>query len=837
MDVRDFSSVIALPEDDVSSALGTEAASLFQLRKFEECRVVLNQLLHRKGAHPKILHNIAIVENYVEGCVNPKKLLDVLRNVQAQSEELTRVSREQVAAVNGSGSNTTVEKLANNSMTHESTTANSSPIVLYSELGPYVALFNIAVTWFHLHEYSNSFSILEQLFEKMARITEGIALRVCFLLLDVALLSHHASRFDDVINYVERVFCIGTLICQGDDGSSTEQQSSTLVTESSVFNSTPFPDISSSDLTINSPGSPLSRSLSEEAEYENFFSALDISGQNLTRKSDKFSNNFPRNHNDDTFPVIDLKLKLHLYKVSFLLLTRKLKAAKREVKMAMNIARGKDYSMAVYLKSQLEYARGNHRESVKILMASSNRTELETSIMYHNNLGCIYHRLGKHQTSTVYFSKALKSSSLLWKEKPLTISTFSQDKSLLIVYNCGLQYLACGKPVLAVRCFYKASLVFYNHPLLWLRIAECCLMSLEKGLLESNQASSSRPDVNVHVIGLGKWRNLVIEDKIFSNGQVGLAGREELLSGYNRLPKLSMPLARQCLQNVLHLLNCNCKYGLPSEVIQEEQTSNPKNAHYISVYGRDSQTHNVGAGNGHLSSNGEMKEQKSVNNLNTTLKSSILYYDDICRKENKIIRQSVLADLAYVELELGNPLKALAIARTLLKIAESSRIHVFLGNVYAAEALCLLNQPKEAADNLLVYMSSRNHAELPYTQEDCTQWHTDNTVGCEESVNMESVVADTPSPDGSQGLVFLKPEEARGTIYANLAAVSAIQGDLVQADRFVFQALSAIPDSPGAILTAVYLDLMFRRPREAIAKLKRCSRTRFLPTGSGLKLK
>ncbi|KAK1379372.1 hypothetical protein POM88_026116 [Heracleum sosnowskyi] len=69
---------------------------------------------------------------------------------------------------------------------------------------------------------------------------------------------------------------------------------------------------------------------------------------------------------------IDVRLKLHLYKVSFLLLTRKLKAAKREVKMAMNTARGKDYYMAVYLKSQLEYARGNHRESDESIIALEN---------------------------------------------------------------------------------------------------------------------------------------------------------------------------------------------------------------------------------------------------------------------------------------------------------------------------------------------------------------------------------------------------------------------------------------------------------------------------------
>ena len=107
------------------------------------------------------------------------------------------------------------------------------------------------------------------------------------------------SFLQDVINYVERVFCIGTLTCQGDDGSTTEQQSLNLVTKAPVSNNTPFPDVFSSDPTTNSPESPLSRSLSEEAEYENFFSALDISGQNLTRKSVQFL----RTQNDYFFPV------------------------------------------------------------------------------------------------------------------------------------------------------------------------------------------------------------------------------------------------------------------------------------------------------------------------------------------------------------------------------------------------------------------------------------------------------------------------------------------------------------------------------------------------------
>lgn len=636
----------------------------------------------------------------------------------------------------------------------------------------------------------------------------------------------------DVINYIEKVSGVSTMTSQGDNGSSTQHQSSNLVTKSSGLNNSAAPDVSSSDPAANASGSPLSRSLSEEAEYENFFSALDMSGQNLQRTSVVHSsNNFSRTQVDDSFPTTDLRLKLHLYKVRFLLLTRNPKAAKREVKMAMNIARGKDYSMALFLKSQLEYARGNHRKAIKLLMASSNRTEIETSVMYYNNLGCIYYRLGKYQTSNVFFSKALSSSSSVRKENGRTLSTFSQDKSLLIVYNCGVQYLACGKPKLAARCFFKASLVFYNRPLLWLRIAECCLMGLEKGLLESGGAPSIRSEFRVHVIGKGKWRNLLMEDGVSRNGQIDFAGREDSSLSDDRLPKLSMPLARQCLLNALHLLNtCELiflKSDQPSNLAKEEEIVSPNNMNFTSVSGGEPNVQNIGVDEGQICANGEVKDQKSGNNMNSTLESSLSDYEEICRKEGQMIRESVLADLAYVELELGNPLKALSAARTLLKIAKGSRIHAFLANVYAAESLCLLGHSKEAAEHLLIYLANESNIGFPYTEEDCKKWQLEKTLDIEDlSVGM--LDATLSAIDESQGSV-LNPEEARGTLYANLAVMSAMQGDFEQAKRFVIEALSAIPNRPGAILTDIYLDLMWGKSYEAIAKLKKCSRTRFLP--------
>ena len=647
----------------------------------------------------------------------------------------------------------------------------------------------------------------------------------------------------DVLIYVERAFGVSCM-SQVDNGSMAQQQSANLVAKSSSVlpSSSLATDVSHSDLAASVIGSehPLSRTLSDETlEYETMLSTLDIGGQNSARPSGlTSSNDLSRTPVDRSFTTVDLKLKLQLYKVRFLLLTRNLKQAKREVKHVMNIARGKDSCTALLLKSQIEYARGNHRKAIKLLVASSNRTDTAISSIFNNNLGCIYYQLGKYHTASIFFSKALTNTSVLRKDKPLKLSTFAQDNSLHIIYNCGVQYLACGKPVLAARCFQKASLVFYNRPLLWLRLAECCLMALEKGLVKTGHAPSERPEVRVHVVGKGKWRQLVMEDGISRNGHVDSAEMDDCMLSSDGQPKLSMSLARHCLYNALHLLNSaestHSKSDLPPNSSLEENESSDaassKNSNHKNLQGIESKGFSVTVGIGQVNANGDAKEPRGGTSQEL-IQNSVSHYEGIRRIENQLIKQAVLANLAYVELELENPVKALLTARSLLELPECSRIYVFPSHVYAAEALCLLNRPKEAAEHLSIYLSGGNNFELPFSQEDCEQWRVERTIDSEE-LNGGSVTAKNSPPDDLQGIVFLKPEEARAALYANFAAVSAMQGELEQAHQFVTVALSILPNSPEATLTSIYVDLMLGKSREALAKLKQCSRVRFLPNGT-----
>lgn len=160
--------------------------------------------------------------------------------------------------------------------------------------------------------------------------------------------------------------------------------------------------------------------------------------------------------------------------------------------------------------------------------------------------------------------------------------------------------------------------------------------------------------------------------------------------------------------------------------------------------------------------------------------------------------------------------------------------YLFLSFVYAVESLCRLNQPKDAAEQLSVYVADGNNFELPYANEDRQNWSDGKGAGCGElngSATAKTTAEGTETTMvESQVMGFMKPEEARGFLYVNLAAMSAMQGDLEQATHFIKQGLSSLPNNPRVLLAAVYMDLLQGKTEEALVKLRNCRKVRFLCT-------
>ncbi|KAL0773229.1 hypothetical protein Bca101_038380 [Brassica carinata] len=636
----------------VTSALAKDALSYFQSGKFHECIDILIQLNHKKRNDPKVLHNIAIAEYFNNACSNSKKLLEDLNTVKKQSEEF---AKEPLEAVNP-GSNVSVSK---------------------HQFDSTITTLNIAVTWFHLHQYAKCLSILDPLFLNIEPLDETIALQICFLMLDSALACHDAVKFLEVFGHLDKSFGVG--FGTHEEIGSTMQLSSNQVSKtSSLLSSSAASDALKSDLAAAESG------LCEEGlEYDNVLAEIEAE-KRMKPVGHIPANNLLKTIGERSILTVDVKLELQLYKVRFLLLTRNVKLAKREVKHAMNIAQKRDSSMALLLKSQLEYAHGNHRKAIKLLLVSGIQKELRTSGIFNNNLGCIYYQLGKYQAASVLFSKALRNCSSLRKDNPVKLFSLSQDKSMLITYNCGVLYLACGKPLLAAQCFQKASLVFCRQPLLWLRIAECCILALQKGLLEEGNTSSDRSEIRVHVIGKGKWRQLMMEE----NGFVELGGSAQW-------PKLSLPLARVCLSNSMYLLNVS--------LVNDYSKSDLESP--LSVMINETKEASW-SDHGDADTNSELKEAKGGMNQDI-IQNSLSAYKDIRRRENHLLKQALLANMAYVELELENPIKALSAANSLLQLPDCSKIYVFLGHIYAAEALCLLTRPVKLVRIYLPIYSDR----------------------------------------------------------------------------------------------------------------------------------
>ncbi|XP_048529624.1 CCR4-NOT transcription complex subunit 10-like [Triticum urartu] len=785
-----------------TAAMARDAAVLFQSRRYAECADVLAQLLLKKEGDPKVLHNMAIAESFVDGCPDPKKLLEILGNVKIRSDELACASREQADSANGVGNNTSSEPRGSGIAPLISAAHNAT--AYGDEFDTTIITFNTALILYHLHDYESALSVLEPLYRNIEPIDETTALHVCFLLLDITLALQDASKAADVIQYLERSFGVANTGNQNEIASTVQQQPAQLKPAKS---NTP-PDSDSNTCPGGSEILSVGSFSDDTLEFESFYSTLD-GGNHLGRP---ILNEFSRASADLAATAADLKVRLQIYKVRLLLLTRNLKVAKRELKVLMNMARGRDSSTELLLKSQLEYARGNYRKAVKLLSTPNNRTEPVMLTMFYNNLGCILHQQRSNHTSVLCFSKALKYSLSLRSEKPLKLSALSQDKSCLISYNCGIQHLMCGKPLLAARCFREAMPLLYHRPLFWLRFAECSLLALEMGFLTASGATSCKDEIEIYVVGSGKWRHLVISPVNSGShlSDFGSSGEHGNL--------ISLRFARQCLLNAQLLMDASEQKKMAISDTEEcNQGSQCQKSSGQSTMSVESKVHSGPTTN----ANGE---QKGAASLNATLQSSLAMYDDIIRKENLKIRQAILGDLAFVELCLENPLKALSIANSLLQVPDCSRMYLFLGHVYAAEALCLLNRLKEAVDQLTVYLRDDNAIELPYSVENREKAPVEKDSDGEDSVTPAMTKL---TSEESQHSMSLKPEEACGVLYVDLGMTAAVQGELEQANYLVSRGFAMLPNSPRALLASIYVDLLQGKAQEAIGKLRRCRNVRF----------
>ena len=86
---------------------------------------------------------------------------------------------------------------------------------------------------------------------------------------------------------------------------------------------------------------------------------------------------------------------------------------------------------------------------------------------------CWFGFIWKKITQFIYFMLTGGAKSL--SGRPLQCLGMSSHFQLM--YNMGTQLLHCGKALPAFECLIEAVQIYHINPHLWLRLAECCIMS------------------------------------------------------------------------------------------------------------------------------------------------------------------------------------------------------------------------------------------------------------------------------------------------------------------------------------------------------------------------
>ncbi|XP_060136637.1 CCR4-NOT transcription complex subunit 10 isoform X4 [Zootoca vivipara] len=179
--------------------------------------------------------------------------------------------------------------------------------------------------------------------------------------------------------------------------------------------------------------------------------------------------------------------------------------------------------------------------------------------MFWNNLGCIHFAMGKHNLGIFYFKKALQEndnacaqlgtggSDTGKKFSGRPMCTLLTNKRYELLYNCGIQLLHIGRPLAAFECLIEAVQVYHSNPRLWLRIAECCIAANKGSSEQETKGLPSKKGIVQSIVGQGYHRKIVlasqsVQNIVYNDGQS------------SAIPVASMEFAAICLRNALLLL-------------------------------------------------------------------------------------------------------------------------------------------------------------------------------------------------------------------------------------------------------------------------------------------
>ncbi|KAF4799356.1 CCR4-NOT transcription complex subunit 10 [Turdus rufiventris] len=352
--------------------------------------------------------------------------------------------------------------------------------------------YNQAVILYHLRQYTEAISVGEKLYQFIEPFEEKFAQAVCFLLVDLYLLTYQAEKALHLLAVLEKMISQGNNNSKNgknESGNNTNKDSSNQKAESGAL--------------------------------------IEVA-----------------------------KSKIHQYKVRAYIQMKSLKACKREIKSVMNTAgnsnfeylRG-NYRKAVKLLNSANIAEhpGFMKTGECLRCMFWNNLGCIHFAMGKHNLGIFYFKKALQENDNACAQLGTGSSDPGKKFSGRPMCTLLTNKRYELLYNCGIQLLHIGRPLAAFECLIEAVQVYHSNPRLWLRIAECCIAANKGTSEQETKGLPSKKGIVQSIVGQGYHRKIVlasqsIQNVVYNDGQS------------SAIPVASMEFAAICLRNALLLL-------------------------------------------------------------------------------------------------------------------------------------------------------------------------------------------------------------------------------------------------------------------------------------------
>eukprot|EP00803_Ostreobium_quekettii_P003078 evm.model.scf_1788.1 EVM.evm.TU.scf_1788.1 scf_1788:3151-14212(-) len=771
------------PASQGAAQLSREAQELWLARRYDDCVRVLEELRAATPNDPKVQHNILIANQYRSGS------RDVAGLLQPLSEVKVAIRNAQGQADGGNTGCLGPEGEATLSAVYM-LTADESVVTL-----------NMAIVHYQCMQLNEVVSLLTPLFQRIGPLDDGTALRVCLLLLDACIHLEDTDLAQTVLHQMERTY--GKLF-KSDDRDFISDLMADGEKEGPEAGSYGPPGVNG-----DSTSSSIDETDSLAADTRGLF--LPSVSRSATPQAPASPSAMLKNGDtQERAQNVDNKVLVHLYRARLLLKLQNVKAMKRELKCVLDASPGN--VPALFLKAQMEYSKGNYRKAGKILAhcVAGNQDVSCVRVAALCDMGVIYHQLGKQNLACLCFTNSLKQLATLSLAEPSNQEAAIPDQGTLhhqrlqLMYNTGLQHLMIKHYSRALECFRDSMALLCDKAILWLRMGECCIGLYRQDQQKAHKARAAdgrgetQGPVVTQVFGEQGSSQLLIlppgSDRGLGEGlnSTGIKSEEAKNHG-------ATDSGAHLAKAVMYLRNAMCILDRQERQLDSEEVDGLLGQPVTNTM------MDMGSGKGTSVVGGGSESVRAV-----SVGSSIQQ-----REELSIVRQSVLVNLAFVQLLQDQPELALGAAESLMLIPNLMRHVSLLAHCYAAEALCMLDRPTEAADQLGMYMAQL--ADDAYTPGQMGGWPANGAT----DPGMDSVARDNRQCENSEDVAKLTGPSARATLYVNLASVYATQGELLQAQQCARRAIAYDHFSTQALLILVYVELAQGNHETALALMRR----------------